>query len=221
VEQNHAAVEQNHTAEEQNHAAEKRCHTAEEQNHAAEEQNHAAEEQNHTAEEQNHAAEKRCHTAEEQNHAAEKRCHTAEEQNHAAEEQNLTAEEQNLTAEEQNHAAEKRCHTAEEVLSYYKSVDALLFPSQIETFGLPLAEASCFGLPIIAADLPYAAEVLKKYENKILIDPESVCLWADAMKNYRFYKIYNTTLTRPSMYTQYSQTKKRIQYTRKFLECIF
>jgi glycosyltransferase involved in cell wall biosynthesis len=76
----------------------------------------------------------------------------------------------------------------DEVLSYYKSVDALLFPSQIETFGLPLAEASCFGLPIIVADLPYAVEVLEEYNNKILIDPESVYLWADAMKNYHVYK---------------------------------
>lgn len=76
----------------------------------------------------------------------------------------------------------------DEVLSYYKSVDALLFPSQIETFGLPLAEASRFGLPIIAADLPYAAEVLEKYSNKVLIDSESVGLWADAIKNYQTYK---------------------------------
>jgi glycosyltransferase involved in cell wall biosynthesis len=75
-----------------------------------------------------------------------------------------------------------------EVLAYYKSVDALLFPSQFETFGLPLAEASCFGLPVIVANLPYAVEVLEKYDNKILIDPTSVSLWADALENYQAYK---------------------------------
>jgi glycosyltransferase involved in cell wall biosynthesis len=75
-----------------------------------------------------------------------------------------------------------------EVLSYYKSVDALLFPSQIETFGLPLTEASCFGLPVIVADLPYAEEVLARYDNKILIDPDSIDLWASAIRNYWLYK---------------------------------
>jgi glycosyltransferase involved in cell wall biosynthesis len=75
-----------------------------------------------------------------------------------------------------------------EILSYYKSVNVLLFPSQFETFGLPLIEASCFGLPIIASDLVYAAEVLKEYDNKILLDSESVFLWADAIENYKAYK---------------------------------
>ena len=50
-----------------------------------------------------------------------------------------------------------------ETLSMYKSVDALLFPSYIETFGLPLVEAASFGLPIIASDLPYSREVLENY----------------------------------------------------------
>jgi glycosyltransferase involved in cell wall biosynthesis len=80
-----------------------------------------------------------------------------------------------------------------EILSYYKSVDSLLFPSQFESFGLPLLEACSFGLPIIAADLPYAAEVLEEYNNKIFIDAKSVNLWADAIKNYRTYKkCYNS-----------------------------
>lgn len=53
----------------------------------------------------------------------------------------------------------------EEILEYYNSADALVFPSYLETFGLPLIEAKEFNLPIIAANLEYAREVLGDYEN--------------------------------------------------------
>jgi glycosyltransferase involved in cell wall biosynthesis len=47
---------------------------------------------------------------------------------------------------------------------YSKSV--LVFPSYIETFGLPLLEAKLVGAPIIAADMPFSHEILNDY-NKI------------------------------------------------------
>lgn len=72
----------------------------------------------------------------------------------------------------------------QEVLQYYKSCDALLFPSQIETFGLPLIEASSFGLPVIAADLPYAREVLEDYNNKYFINPIEPIEWANTISNF-------------------------------------
>lgn len=50
------------------------------------------------------------------------------------------------------------------VLENYRTANALVFPSYIETFGLPLLEAASIGLPIIAPDLPYAREVLAGYE---------------------------------------------------------
>jgi len=74
-----------------------------------------------------------------------------------------------------------------ELLSYYKSVDALLFPSKVESFGLPLLEASCFGLPVIASDLPYAREVLDDYENIYYIDPSNEEVWARAIGDYKKY----------------------------------
>lgn len=52
----------------------------------------------------------------------------------------------------------------DELLGLYKSADALLFPSYIETLGLPLLEAAAFGIPVLAADVDYAHEVLKNYE---------------------------------------------------------
>lgn len=70
----------------------------------------------------------------------------------------------------------------EDLLVLYRNSDVLLFPSKIETYGMPLVEASKFGLRIIASDLPYAKEVLEDYDNKILIDPNDYIAWAEAMK---------------------------------------
>lgn len=70
-----------------------------------------------------------------------------------------------------------------EVLSMYYSCDALLFPSYIETFGLPLLEAAMTGMPIIAADLPYAREVLDGYEGVQFVDYDNVNAWKKAIEN--------------------------------------
>jgi glycosyltransferase involved in cell wall biosynthesis len=47
----------------------------------------------------------------------------------------------------------------EQVVSCYQKADALLFPSLLETAGLPLVEAMCHGLPIIASDRDFAHEI--------------------------------------------------------------
>ena len=52
----------------------------------------------------------------------------------------------------------------ETTLSLYKSAAAMLFPSTMETLGLPLVEAAAFGLPILVADVPYAHEVMEGYK---------------------------------------------------------
>jgi glycosyltransferase involved in cell wall biosynthesis len=41
-------------------------------------------------------------------------------------------------------------------LEYYGRVDALIFPSVAESYGLPLLEAMIIGLPIICSDLPFS-----------------------------------------------------------------
>jgi glycosyltransferase involved in cell wall biosynthesis len=75
----------------------------------------------------------------------------------------------------------------DKLLRCYKSADALLFPSKIESFGLPLVEAACFGLPVVAARLPYAEEVLETYYNKYFVDADDVQGWAAAIKNHSEY----------------------------------
>lgn len=66
----------------------------------------------------------------------------------------------------------------ENLLSYYKSATALVFPSSIETVGLPLLEAATFGIPVFSADVDYAHEVLKDYEGVKFADVHDYDAWA-------------------------------------------
>jgi len=66
-----------------------------------------------------------------------------------------------------------------DVISYYNSVNLLVFPSYIETFGLPLIEAAYFGLPILVSDLDYAHEVLKNYQGANFVQFDNSEKWAN------------------------------------------
>ena len=84
----------------------------------------------------------------------------------------------------------------QKLLACYKSMDALLFPSYIETFGLPLIEAAKVGIPIIASDLDYAREVLDGYKGATFVPSEDPIKWAASMKelclnNKRFEAIHD------------------------------
>ena len=52
----------------------------------------------------------------------------------------------------------------------YQSIRALIFPSLIESFALPLLEAQAFGLPILAPEKDYVRDVVVPRET---FDPES------------------------------------------------
>ena len=58
-----------------------------------------------------------------------------------------------------------------ECLSEYEKTDALIFPSVLESYGLPLVEAMVMGIPIVAADLPYARVLCG--DEGIYFNPES------------------------------------------------
>lgn len=62
------------------------------------------------------------------------------------------------------------------------SRSTLIFPSLIETYGLPLAEARALGSIVLAADLPYAREVLDGYANAYFFDPSSPHELAELMR---------------------------------------
>jgi len=67
--------------------------------------------------------------------------------------------------------------------AWYHRADALVFPSLCETWGLPLSEAAALGLPILAADLPYARETLSDYRKVCWLPPLDVEAWAKAMES--------------------------------------
>lgn len=69
----------------------------------------------------------------------------------------------------------------EQLLSMYKSSAGLLFPSVIETLGLPLIEIARFGKAVIACDLKYSHEVLGNYQGATFVEPRSAEDWADAI----------------------------------------
>lgn len=45
------------------------------------------------------------------------------------------------------------------IKNYYKESDALIYPSQLESFGIPIIEAASFQLPIIASELDYVRDL--------------------------------------------------------------
>ena len=59
----------------------------------------------------------------------------------------------------------------DEVFDYYDKVDALLFPSKLESWGLPITEFKNFDKPIFLADLPYARETLGGYAAGYFFNP--------------------------------------------------
>ena len=69
----------------------------------------------------------------------------------------------------------------DEVLCYYQRA-TLVFPSYIETFGYPLAEARKVGTVVLAADTPFARELLEGYENGYFFDPFRPGELAELMK---------------------------------------
>jgi len=58
----------------------------------------------------------------------------------------------------------------EDALALYKSAEALIFPSILESFGLPLIEARAAGLQIVASELDYVRDILDPEET---FDPQS------------------------------------------------
>ena len=63
----------------------------------------------------------------------------------------------------------------------YRSADALIFSSKLETWGLPISEAKSYGLPILVADCPYAHESVGDYDWASFFDPDDAVALADLM----------------------------------------
>ena len=60
----------------------------------------------------------------------------------------------------------------------YNSCEFAIYPSLVESFGLPLIEAANYGCKVIASDLPYVHEIIKP---SLTFDPYSIKSMADAI----------------------------------------
>lgn len=67
---------------------------------------------------------------------------------------------------------------------YYAKVDCLVFPSKLETWGLPISEIKNFGKPMLLANLPYAFETAGNYDNVSFFDVDSARELADLMSDF-------------------------------------
>lgn len=71
----------------------------------------------------------------------------------------------------------------QQCMEQYSRCHALIFPSFAESYGLPLVEAMTLGLPIVAADLPYARMLCK--DQAIYFDPNNTDTLKDALIELR------------------------------------
>lgn len=71
--------------------------------------------------------------------------------------------------------------SAHELGALYGAATALVYPSLLESFGLPLLEAQAAGLPVIAAELDYVRDVVVPEQS---FDPHSAVSLARAVQRF-------------------------------------
>ena len=76
-----------------------------------------------------------------------------------------------------------------ELLTYYNSIDCLLFPSKLETWGLPISEAKSYKKPILVANLPYAKETIGDYEKVTFFDENNPKELAELITKFVNHKL--------------------------------
>lgn len=63
---------------------------------------------------------------------------------------------------------------SKKVKEIYESAHCLIFPSKLETWGLPISEAKEYGLDIISIDLPYAREAVGSYMRSYFFEKDNI-----------------------------------------------
>lgn len=95
------------------------------------------------------------------------------------------------------------CLSFDAVTSLYSQSDALIFPSKLETWGLPISEFSKYNKPMIIADLPYAHETASSSSFVSFFNPnkpsELALLMKDLINNnlLRFHEVKQKDIIHP------------------------
>lgn len=71
--------------------------------------------------------------------------------------------------------------TPEQMAQQYREASAVLFPSKLETWGLPISEAKAWRKPLLVADLPYAHETVGTHDQVAFLPATDVGAWAQAI----------------------------------------
>jgi glycosyltransferase involved in cell wall biosynthesis len=86
----------------------------------------------------------------------------------------------------------------------YAQSDCLLFPSKLETWGLPLTEFKATGKPILAVDLPYAYETIGTYDKVAFFDAKDAAALASMMERVMLGKLELLSVTAPPIAEPYA-----------------
>lgn len=68
--------------------------------------------------------------------------------------------------------------TPEQMAKQYQEANAVLFPSKLETWGLPISEAKAWRKPLLVADLPYAHETVGSFDQVTFLPATDAAAWA-------------------------------------------
>lgn len=71
----------------------------------------------------------------------------------------------------------------EEVYEYYSKCDGLIFPSKLETWGLPISEFKQFNKPMFVSNLPYAKETVGNYKLVNYFNPDDAVQLSELIIN--------------------------------------
>jgi glycosyltransferase involved in cell wall biosynthesis len=94
-----------------------------------------------------------------------------------------------------------------EVFKYYEKAKCLLFPSKLETWGLPITEFKTYNKPIILSNLPYAKETVGNYDKVLFFNPDNFNELFNLMKMIILdYKINYDLTTDVSYEKPYAKT---------------
>jgi len=74
---------------------------------------------------------------------------------------------------------------AAQINEEYARASCLLFPSRVETWGLPISEAKAVSLPMIVAERPYALETVGTYDRVCFVQPDDPKLLAELMLRFQ------------------------------------
>ncbi len=72
--------------------------------------------------------------------------------------------------------------TRQQMAEAYRACDVVVFPSRLETWGLPITEAKALNKPLLVADLPYAHETVGSYSAVSFLPATDVQAWAKAFE---------------------------------------